>query len=91
MFIGHCTGLSVWMQDGSPPPKCPGDIDKDGKTCQSDLGVLLAAYGSCDGQPGYNAAANLSSSPVAACSGGQGIDQSDLGVLLADYGCGGCP
>jgi hypothetical protein len=71
---------------------CVGDIDGDGKTCQSDLGVLLATYGLCEGDPGYNPAANLSQSQPAGCAPGvQGIDQSDLGALLADYGCGGCP
>lgn len=68
-------------------PVCVGDITGDGKTCQADLGVLLQTYGLCEGEPGYNPAANLATSgPSAKC-----IDQSDLGLLLQDYGCGGCP
>jgi hypothetical protein len=85
-------GLIVLKLVFMPPGACTGDITGDGKVCQDDLGVLLAAYGTCEGDPGYNAAANLATSPSVLCSPGtQGIDQADLGVLLADYGCGGCP
>ena len=73
-------------------PGCKGDIDGDGKTCQSDLGVLLAVYGLCEGDPGYNPKANLAASTTCPTNPSQQvIDQADLGVLLADYGCGGCP
>ncbi|MBW7904526.1 MAG: hypothetical protein LC135_07910 [Phycisphaerae bacterium] len=54
---------------------CPGDLTGDGRTDQSDLGVLLAFYGCTGG----------------GCTGdlnGDGnTDQSDLGILLAFYGC----
>lgn len=75
------------------PAGCAGDINGDGKTCQEDLGELLAAYGTCEGMPGYNPKANLAKGPSPLCPGGpvEGIDQADLGALLADYGCGGCP
>ncbi len=53
-------------------PGCDGDLDGDGDTDQSDLGVLLAAYG-VDGGGDLD--------------GDGDTDQSDLGVLLADYGC----
>lgn len=73
-------------------PSCVGDINGDGKTCQGDLGILLATYGLCEGDPGYVAAANLSTSTTCPTNPGlQVIDQTDLGVLLADFGCGGCP
>lgn len=69
------TFMAVWN-----PPACKGDIDGDGKVTQSDLGILLASFGLCAGQPGFNAAADLDKSGC--------VDQADLGVLLAFYGCG---
>ncbi len=56
----------------------PGDVDGDGDVDLSDLGTLLAAYGTCDGDAGYVAAADFDASGC--------IDLSDLGVLLAAYG-----
>lgn len=68
---------------------CPADIDCDGEVGQSDLGALLSAYGTCEGQTGYNPKANLAPGPSPLCSGAlEGIDQADLGALLAAYGCG---
>ncbi len=53
---------------------CVGDLDGDGVTGQSDLGILLGAYN-------LNADGDLN---------GDGVtDQADLGILLGDYGCGG--
>lgn len=77
------TGQGSYKVEGG----CTGDINGDGKTCQEDLGILLAAYGDCEGDPGYNPAANLATGGASA----KCIDQADLGVLLAAYGCGGCP
>ncbi|MCK4871820.1 MAG: hypothetical protein KAS72_03750 [Phycisphaerales bacterium] len=54
------------------PIPCVGDLDGDGDTDQSDLGILLAAYE-------LTAAGDL--------DGDGDTDQSDLGILLADYGC----
>jgi parallel beta-helix repeat protein len=51
---------------------CPGDLDGDGDTDQSDLGILLGSYG-IDGGGDLD--------------GDGDTDQSDLGILLADYGC----
>ena len=54
---------------------CVGDLDGDGDTDQSDLGVLLADWGCTGGDcPGD-------------CDGDGDTDQSDLGILLADWGC----
>jgi 1,4-alpha-glucan branching enzyme len=64
-------GLLVLQHE--PPVQCSGDLDGDGDTDQSDLGLLLAAYG-------IDAAGDL--------DGDGDTDQSDLGILLADYGCG---
>jgi hypothetical protein len=57
---------------------CPGDLDVDGDIDQSDLGIILAAYGSqaCD--------ANYS--PFADLDADGDVDQGDLGTLLAFYG-----
>ncbi len=59
-----------------------GDINGDGNVDMSDLGALLAAYGTCEGQQGYNPNANISPNDP----GPQCIDMSDLGVLLSVYG-----
>jgi hypothetical protein len=70
-----------------PTKSCPGDVHGDGKTCQSDLGALLAAFGTCVGEQGFEPPANL----VVAGASATCVNQADLGALLADYGCGGCP
>lgn len=66
-----------------PPPGCPGDLDGDHATGQADLGILLAAYGTCEGDPLYNPLPAGLAEPLNC------VDQADLGVLLANYGCGG--
>ncbi|MFG0251525.1 MAG: dockerin type I domain-containing protein [Phycisphaerales bacterium JB038] len=55
----------------------PGDVDGDGDVDQSDLGLLLAAYESCDGDPNWNPDADL--------NGDGCVNQPDLGILLANY------
>jgi hypothetical protein len=57
---------------------CDGDLDGDGDTDQSDLGILLADWGCND--PVNGCASDL--------NGDDRTDQSDLGILLADWGCG---
>jgi len=52
--------------------ECP-DLDGDGDTDQSDLGLLLAAFNMNDGGD---------------LDGDGDTDQSDLGLLLAGWGCG---
>ena len=59
---------------------CPGDITGDGVTDQSDLGILLALWGVCEGDPNYDPAADL--------NGDGCINHPDLGILLTDWGCG---
>jgi hypothetical protein len=52
--------------------ECVGDLDGDGDTDQSDLGILLQAFGKHDGGD----------------INGDGVtDQSDLGILLANFPC----
>jgi len=60
---------------GDAPP-CPGDIDGDGVTGQSDLGILLADWGCTGG------------GCVGDLDGDGTTGQPDLGILLADWGCG---
>lgn len=68
-----------WAATFEAPTPCPGDLDGDGQVGQSDLGILLASYGLCPGQPGYSSAAGgLAGDPC--------VTQADLGVLLANYG-----
>jgi streptogramin lyase len=55
-----------------------GDIDGDGDVDQSDLGILLAAYGTCAGDAGFESAADIDRDGC--------VGQSDLGALLASYG-----
>lgn len=59
--------------------ECSGDIDGDGATDQRDLGILLALWGCCEGDPCYDRDADL--------DGDGCIGQGDLGILLADWGC----
>ncbi len=61
------------MAINSPVPStpCPGDLNGDTVVDQSDLGILLAAYG-------VNGNGDL--------DGDGDTDQSDLGILLSHYG-----
>jgi hypothetical protein len=59
---------------------CGGDVDCDGDTDHADLGALLSAWCSVEGDSNWNANADL--------DGDGHIGQGDLGILLADWGCG---
>jgi hypothetical protein len=61
-----------WVEAVVLPP-CPGDLDGDDDTDQSDLGILLASWA-------IDAGGDL--------DGDGDTDQGDLGILLADWGCG---
>jgi hypothetical protein len=55
-----------------------GDLNGDGVVDLSDLALLLAHYGFCEGDPDYN--------PVTDIDGSGCTDLSDLATLLAHYG-----
>jgi hypothetical protein len=56
---------------------CRGDLNGDGRTDLTDLGILLADFG-CTTPPG----------PCVGDLNGDGnTDLADLGILLADFGC----
>lgn len=57
-----------------------GDINYDGRIDQADLALLLASYGSSEGDPNYNPDADFNND-------GQ-VNQADLAVLLSHYGYG---
>jgi len=59
-------------------PILTGDIDGDGDVDQADLGILLAAFGKCAGDPGFDPAADL--------DGDGCVGQGDLGLVLAHFG-----
>lgn len=54
-----------------------GDIVRDGNVDLSDLAALLAAYDTCEGDSGYDPAADLDWSGC--------VDLSDLSLLLANW------
>lgn len=68
----------IFRGKGTAVIGCPGDIDLDGSVGQSDLGILLAAYGTSACGAGFN--------PLADLDGDGAVGQSDLGILLGNYG-----
>ncbi len=69
------TGIST---PTAPPEPNPGDVDGDGDVDLADLAALLASYGQCAGDGGYNAAADFDDSGC--------VDLGDLSILLSNYG-----
>jgi hypothetical protein len=60
--------------------ECPGDICGGPGIDQQDLGCLLAAWCSHEGDPTWDERADL--------DGDGHVGHGDLGILLADWGCG---
>jgi hypothetical protein len=59
-------------------PTGAGDIDGDGDVDLADLALLLASFGLCSGDAGFNAGADFDSTGC--------IELSDLTLLLANFG-----
>lgn len=59
-------------------PSQPGDVNGDGSVDLADLSLLLEAFGTCDGDPGYNPAADF--------DGNGCVDLGDLSTLLEHFG-----
>jgi hypothetical protein len=55
-----------------------GDVNGDCAVNITDLGTLLAVFGTCSGDAGYDAAADLDASGC--------VNITDLGILLANFG-----
>jgi hypothetical protein len=60
------------------PDPCYGDFDGDGVIDSGDLGVLLGAYGTCEGDAHYDPAVDLDQSGC--------VGFADMVILLAMYG-----
>ena len=75
---GHGTKPIVDMGAYEYQP-CVGDLDGDGITSHSDLGILLGDWG-CVGSEPEDCPGDL--------DGDFDTDHADLGILLADWGCG---
>ena len=68
------------LRNPAGEPDCPADANDDGVTDQADLGILLSAFGTSEGDPNYNPDVDYDADGM--------VGQADLGFLLADFGCG---
>jgi hypothetical protein len=62
------------------PFRPPWDLNEDGCVNQTDLGILLAAYGTTSEDPDWDCTADIDAD--------YDVDESDLGSLLAHWGEG---
>ena len=67
--------IPCWVDAGIP---CPGDIDGDLDVDLTDLSIMLAAFGTCVGDPAYNPDADFDNDGC--------VSLSDLSVQLALFG-----
>jgi hypothetical protein len=66
--------------DGFSTAFYAGDVDGDADVDLADLAILLTAYGTSYGDPGYDGTADIDVDAD--------VDLEDLAALLADYGAG---
>lgn len=67
------TGGAAWADWPSP-----GDINGDGHVDLTDLSLLLSAFGTCIGDPGFHYGADFDGSGC--------VDLADLSTMLANFG-----
>jgi hypothetical protein len=72
--LAAASGLAV-----GAPAQCEGDLNGDGSTDVFDFGALTAAFGTSQGDPAYDPAADL-------VPDGR-IDVFDFSAFAADFGC----
>ncbi len=80
VLFDEIADVVILLENTAEPP--PGDLDLDGDVDLSDLAGLLAAFGTCDGDPGFNPAADVDANDC--------VDLADLAGLLSAFGttCG---
>ncbi len=71
--------LSVLGATGTGADEICGDLDGNGIVEKIDLGILLSCFGTVDGDPWYNPAADIDADGD--------IDQTDLAWLMLNFGC----
>lgn len=70
--------VASYIVEGTSSGGTPGDIDGDGDVDLSDLAIMLSAFGTCVGDPGFVPAADI--------NGDGCIDLGDLSILLSNFG-----
>lgn len=77
------SGASADVNANGVPDECEAcvaDLNGDLRTDLNDATLMLASFGLCQGEPGYNPAADIADAN--GC-----IDLNDLTMLLSDFGC----
>ncbi len=74
---GFAVVVNADLAESCPAPPV-GDFDGDCRVTLQDLATMLATFGVCTGQPGFNALADFNASGC--------VDLSDLAALLANFG-----
>src|SRR5262244_1328538 len=77
-ILALAASAPLYGQPAGPRTPCSGDVDGDGQVTLYDLADLLASFGTCSGDQGFNAAADL--------SGNGCVDLADLAILLGNFG-----
>ena len=83
VVVSHRQGLDPLFQLGEMASGELAKVAEDADTGDvdlTDLATLLAAYGTCTGDPDYNPDADLDESGC--------VNLTDLAMLLANYGAG---